>query len=476
MTHSITIIPGDGIGPEIITSVVRIIKKTNVKINWEQHNAGSKIFKQGISSGITNETIDSIKKNKILLKGPLETPVGYGEKSANVTLRKMFETYANVRPVRELPGIKSPYYGRNIDMVVIRENVEDLYGGIECKHTESVSETLKIISKQGCEKIIKFAFEYALSEGRKSIHCATKANIMKMTEGLMKKTFEDIAKLYPNIKSEHIIVDNCAHQMVMRPEQFDIIVTTNMNGDILSDLGSGLVGGLGFAPSANLGNNIAIFEAVHGSAPTIAGKNIANPTSIILSSVMMLRYLGELSAANNIEQALILTLEQNHFTSDVVSNNYNKLSTTEFTDKIIKNIGKKSKSYKERIISKINMPKIKNIVNNKNIKNIVGVDVFIASNLTTKELGEGLENLLKKTPMYLYEIANRGVKVYPNAPTQPDVVDSWQCRLYYKDQKEQSDKIIYETINKIGMFHSWVHIKKLFTINGEKAYSQSQGG
>ena len=323
----ITVIPGDGIGPECIQSALRIMEAVGVPLEWEVREAGASVFKKGIESGVPQETIESIRKTRVVLKGPLETPVGYGEKSANVTLRKLFETYANVRPVREFPNVPTPYSGRGIDLVVVRENVEDLYAGIEHMQTPGVAQTLKLISRKGCEKIVRFAFELARAEGRKKVHCATKANIMKFAEGMLKSTFEEIAPEYPDIEANHIIVDNCAHQLVKRPEQFEVIVTTNMNGDILSDLTSALVGGLGFAPSANIGNEVAIFEAVHGSAPKYAGKNVINPTAVILSAVMMLRYLEEFEAAATIENALLYTLEEGKMrTGDVVG--YDKGSST----------------------------------------------------------------------------------------------------------------------------------------------------
>jgi isocitrate dehydrogenase len=338
----ITVIPGDGIGPECIESALRLLQAVNAPVEWEVREAGAGVFKKGIESGVPQETIESIRKTRVVLKGPLETPVGYGEKSANVTLRKLFETYANVRPVREFPNVPTPYSGRGIDLVVVRENVEDLYAGIEHMQTPGVAQTLKIISRKGCEKIVRFAFELARAEGRKKVHCATKANIMKFAEGMLKRTFEEIAPEYPDIEASHIIVDNCAHQLVKRPEQFEVIVTTNMNGDILSDLTSALVGGLGFAPSANIGNEVAIFEAVHGSAPKYAGKNVINPTAVILSMVMMLRYLGEFEAAATIENALLYTLEEGKVrTGDVVG--YDKgAKTTEYTDAIIANSGQEA--------------------------------------------------------------------------------------------------------------------------------------
>ncbi len=339
--HIVTVIPGDGIGPEVVQATQRVIQATGVPIEWEEREAGMNVFKRGIASGVPKDTIDSITKTRVVLKGPLETPVGFGEKSANVTLRKLFETYGNIRPVREFPSVQTPFSGRGIDLVVVRENVEDLYAGIEHMQTPDVAQCLKLISHKGCEKIARLAFELARAEGRKRVDCVTKSNIMKLTEGMLKRTFEAVAKEYPDIEAQHIIVDNCAHQLVRRPEQFEVLVTTNMNGDILSDLTSGLIGGLGFAPSANLGSEVAIFEAVHGSAPKYAGKNVINPTALILTGAMMLRFLGFLDEATDIEQAVFVTLESGVKTRDIAGDE-KATSTSTYTDAIIQNIGKRS--------------------------------------------------------------------------------------------------------------------------------------
>src|SRR5919201_256492 len=343
-THNVTLIPGDGIGPECVRAAQRIVEATGAKIDWDEHEAGAEVFKKGLPSGVPPETIESIDRTRVVLKGPLGTPVGYGEKSANGTLRKLFETYANIRPVRELPGVPTPYSGRGIDLVVVRENVEDLYAGIEHMQTPGVAQCLKLISRKGCEKIVRLAFEFARAEGRRSVACATKSNIMKLTEGYLKRTCEAIAKEYADIESWHVIVDNCCHQLVKRPEQYDVIVTTNMNGDIMSDLTSALIGGLGFAPSANLGNEVSIFEAVHGSAPKYAGKNVINPTAVIGSAVLMLRHLGEFDAAVKAENALLVTMEEGKVpTGDVVGYDSGKNTpTTQYTDEIIKNLGRTS--------------------------------------------------------------------------------------------------------------------------------------
>jgi isocitrate dehydrogenase len=298
--RTITVIEGDGVGPEITSLTVDLMRASGAIIDVELAEAGGVAFGKGIVSGVPQETLDSVERNKVVLKGPLATPIGEGGKSANVTLRKTFEMFANIRPARELPGIPSPFSGRGIDLVIIRENVEDLYAGIEHMQTPNVAQCLKLISRVGSARIAEATFAFALSQGRSSVVVATKANIMKLTEGLFKSEFERVAKGYSNIESSHMLIDNCAHQLVMKPEDFDVIVTTNMNGDILSDLASGLVGGLGFSPSANLGYEVAMFEAVHGTAPDIAGKNKANPTAMILSGVMLLRHIEEFAAADRL--------------------------------------------------------------------------------------------------------------------------------------------------------------------------------
>src|SRR4051794_27652168 len=392
----VTLIPGDGIGPEVVDSARRIVDASGAPIEWEPRQAGAEVFKQGQPTGVPQDTIDSISRSRVVLKGPLETPVGFGEKSANVTLRKLFETYANIRPAREFPGVVTPYSGRGIDLVVVRENVEDLYAGIEHMQTPGVAQCLKVISRKGCEKIVRLAFEFARAEGRSSVACATKSNIMKLTEGLLKRTFEEIAPEYPEIESWHVIVDNCAHQLVKRPEQFDVIVTTNMNGDIMSDLTSALVGGLGFAPSANIGNDVAIFEAVHGSAPKYAGKNIINPTAVILSSVLMLRHLGFFEEASKIENALVVTMEEGKVrTGDVVG--YDKCaSTTAYTDAIIANLGKKPQKYKIRDYKPLKLPQVSKALDvvRPKARRVVGVDVFVESAVHPEQLGPQIEALL----------------------------------------------------------------------------------
>lgn len=476
----VTLIPGDGIGPECVAAAKKIIDAAGVKITWEERQAGESVFKQGIPSGVPQDTIDSIKKTRCVFKGPLGTPIGYGEKSANVTLRKLFETYANIRPVRELPGVKTPYSGRGIDLVVVRENVEDLYAGIEHLQTPGVAQCLKLISRKGCEKIARMAFEFARSEGRKSVACATKSNIMKATEGLLKRTFEEVAKEYPDIQSWHVIVDNCCHQLVKKPEQFDVIVTTNMNGDIMSDLTSALVGGLGFAPSANLGNEVAIFEAVHGSAPKYAGKNVINPTAVLCSGILMLRHLGEFEAATRIENALMVTMESGKVpTGDIVGYDSPKAAkTTAFTDEVIANLGKTSSTYKVREYKPLKMPtvpaKADPVVAAK--RRVVGFDLFVESADHPTKIGPKLEAVVEGSPVKLKMISNRGTQIFPDKGTVIDCTDASQCRFILRDAAgELSDAALFELLPKLAAAVKWGHIEKLHEFDGQPSYTKAQG-
>ncbi|MGI8825330.1 MAG: NADP-dependent isocitrate dehydrogenase [Chloroflexota bacterium] len=473
----VTVIPGDGIGPEVVQSAQGIIDAVGAPIAWEECHAGAIIFKQGFPSGVPQETIESIRKTRVVLKGPLETPVGFGEKSANVTLRKLFETYANVRPAREVPGVKTPFSGRGIDLVVVRENVEDVYAGIEHMQTPGVAQCLKLISRKGCEKIVRFAFELARSESRTLVHCATKSNIMKLTEGMLKRTFEDVSREYPDIEAQHIIVDNCAHQLVKRPEQFDVIVTTNMNGDILSDLTSGLIGGLGFAPSANIGTDVAIFEAVHGSAPKYTGKNVINPTAVILSAVMMLRHLGEFEGAAAIENAMLVTLESGVLTRDVVGDT-GAASTTTFTEAVIGNLGKTSSTWRVRDYKPLRLPRVSTAPDFVKVaqRRVAGVDIFLESSLGAEELGTAMEGIAGGSPVTLKMISNRGTKVYRPTGAMTDVVDQWRARFMLSDSSDNlSDAAIADLIERIGANHRWAHVEKLQEFDGEPGFTRAQG-
>ena len=302
MKHTITLIPGDGIGPEIVAAAVRVVEATGVEIDWETHILGAQA-QEKFGTTLPDETIESIRRNKVALKGPQMTPVGKGFTSVNVGLRRALDLYANVRPIKTLPNVPSRY--SDIDLVIVRENTEGLYSGLEHTVIPGVVESLKIVTEKATTRICRYAFEYARSNGRKRVTCVHKANIMKLSDGLFLECFEKVAEEFPDIEADNKIVDNCCMQLVLRPEQFDIIVLENLYGDIVSDLCAGLIGGLGLAPGANIGELGAVFEAVHGSAPDIAGQGVANPTALMLSAVQMLNHIGEGEAARRMHEAIL---------------------------------------------------------------------------------------------------------------------------------------------------------------------------
>src|SRR5947209_12985549 len=329
MAHRITLIPGDGIGPEITSAVIRIIKASGIEIEWEEHLAGQAALDK-YGETLPNELLESIKRNKIGLKGPITTPVGKGFTSVNVGLRIALDLYANLRPVRALPNV--PCRNPGLDLVVVRENTESLYSGIEHEVVPGVIESLKIITEKASTRIARFALAYARNEKRKKITVVHKANIMKLSDGLFLKCFEEVGKLYPEVERQTMIVDNTSMQLVMRPEQFDILLCENLYGDIVSDLCAGLIGGLGLVPGANIGEKGAVFEAVHGSAPDIAGKGIANPTALLQSAILMLRHINERAAADKIETAMLKIFEEGKVRTRDVGGS---ASTNEFADAII---------------------------------------------------------------------------------------------------------------------------------------------
>lgn len=326
------LIPGDGIGPEISQSVVDITKAMNLDIEWITYQAGAEyaaktkeVFEPGL--------VDAIKEYKWALKGPTATPIGTGFRSVNVALRQQFATYANVRPIRSFKGIDSKY--ENIDLVMIRENTEDLYKGIEYMVNENMANGVKLITREASEKICRYAFEYAKNNGRKKVTAIHKANIMKFTDGLFLEAFRDVAKDYPDIQPQEVIVDNMCMQLVLRPETFDVLVAPNLYGDIVSDLCAGLIGGLGFAPSGNIGDDYRIYEAVHGSAPDIAGQNIANPSALLLAFALMLEALGQIKEANLLRDALASVVEEGKTVTPDIGGS---ATTTEFTQAIIEKL------------------------------------------------------------------------------------------------------------------------------------------
>ncbi len=324
MPHVITLIPGDGIGPEVCAATRRVLDAAGVRIEWELHDAGAAVAeKRGTT--LPDEVLESIRRNKVALKGPIGTPIGKGFRSVNVTLRQALDLYANVRPVRSLPGVEPRFEGT--DITIVRENTEDLYAGLELMIMPGIAQSMKLITERACTRICEYAFEYAERMGRKRVTVVHKANIMKLSDGLLLETFRKVAQKHPRIEPAEVIVDACAMQMVRNANKLDVIVTENLYGDILSDLGAGLVGGLGIVPGANIGADAAVFEAVHGTAPDIAGQGLANPTALVQSAVMMLHHLGEHVAADRIEKGLLATFARGVRTGDLGGS----ASTKDFT-------------------------------------------------------------------------------------------------------------------------------------------------
>ena len=337
MTAKVTLIPGDGIGPEITESVVKVIEASGADIEWDRQLAGIPAV-QEYGDSVPDQLLDSIRRNKVALKGPLTTLVGKGFRSANVTLRKTLDLYVNLRPVRSIGGISSRF--EKVDLVIVRENTEDLYSGIENLISPGVTQAIKVVTERASHRISRYAFEHARKTGRKKITLVHKANIMKISDGLFLQSFEEVAKDYPDIVAENKIVDALAMNLVMDPSKFDVLLLGNMFGDIVSDLAAGLVGGLGVVPGANIGEDYAIFEAVHGSAPDIAGKNLANPCALLFSALLMLRHLGENAAADRIWKSVLVTLAEGRcLTRDLGG----ECSTTEFTDELVKEVSARAR-------------------------------------------------------------------------------------------------------------------------------------
>jgi len=482
--RKIAIAKGDGIGPEIMDAVLKIFDAANVPLEYEVVEMGKWVFDKGFNNGMTPEAKQTIEDLGILFKGPMETPKGKGVKSINVTARKTWNTYANTRTFQTLHGVDTVFSkaGIPVDITVVRENIEDTYGGIEHMLTHDVALSRRFITRPGSMQVIKYAFEMAKKKNARRITCAHKANIMKITDGLFMEVFYEVAKDYPDLKADDVIVDDLCMKLVTRPDTFDVIVLTNLQGDIVSDLCAGLVGGLGFAPSANIGDHICIFEAVHGTAPDIAGKNVANPTALLLSGIGMLRHLGLMQSAATIENALLYTLEQGIHTGDFGDKNKPSVNTTEFAETIINNFGKQP-SQGAKIASadmpttpthfKLEKNPMLESVETENEK-INGVDFFIESNeqpliIANKCLRHA------GVKFKLINISNRGTQVWPTGSVYTNLVNQYNVRF------ESIDEIPLNQQDVLGLYVSMSGNFKicsselLLMIGDKKAYSLAQG-
>ncbi|MDF1877053.1 NADP-dependent isocitrate dehydrogenase [Sulfurimonas sp. SAG-AH-194-L11] len=481
----ITVAKGDGIGPEIMEASIRVLEAAGADVEWDYIEVGEKVYLSGNTSGIGKEAWDSIKKNKVLFKAPITTPQGGGYKSLNVTIRKTLGLYSNVRPsLSYAPFIPTRYPG--MDVVVIRENEEDLYAGIEHQQTPEVTQCLKIITRPGCEKISRYAFEYAKAFGRKRITCMIKDNIMKLTDGLFVKVFYEIAKEYPEIQADDWIIDIGMAKLVDAPQDFDMVLMPNLYGDVATDILGLMTGSVGIAPGANVGDDIAMYEAIHGSAPRHAGKGIANPSALLLSGVMMMVDIGQARIAEKVHNAWLKTIEDGVVTYDLArklkaeGREYTEVNTEEFADAVIERLGQKPTVLAPKVYGdavKIKKAVLTDVRSQQ--MDLIGVDIFTRGDFNdAKVIGDALVNAAQETGMRLKMISNRGLKVYPNGHPETFLTDHWRCRYYAKNQGDiLKNEDITNMMNIISTLDGIEVIKteNLYKLEGELAYSLGQG-
>lgn len=477
---------GDGIGPEIMKATLRIMEAAGANLSPEFIELGEKVYLSGNSAGIDAEAWNAINASKLIFKAPVTTPQGKGFKSLNVTLRKSLGLFANVRPVKSLHPYVASHFPE-LDVVIVRENEEDLYAGIEHQQTQEVVQCLKLITRPGCERIVRYAFEYARTQGRKKVTCMLKDNIMKLTDGLFHKVFLEVAEEYPMIKHEVQIIDIGAARLAAKPELYDVVVAPNLYGDIISDIVAEIAGSVGMAGSANIGQEVAMFEAIHGSAPDIAGKGIANPSGLINAGIFMLEHIGQTEAAAKIQNAWLYTLEEGFHTADIYQEGISlvKLGTQEFANRIIQNLGKVPQKLKSKERSQGNeVIKIPKYERKYQEKLAVGVDVFLDWQGKNPDiLGEMLKDIAQG-PLQLKMITNRGVKVFPHGNKATFCTDHWRCRFVSKEYVahpqvgylEVKKKEIIDLLTLlVEEDFDIIKTENLYTFDGKLGFSLGQG-
>ena len=476
--RKITIAKGDGIGPEIMNATLAILNAAGAEIEYDEIEVGEKVYLSGNSSGISPESWDIIRRNKVFLKAPITTPQGGGYKSLNVSTRKFLGLYSNVRPCRSF----HPYISTKhpvMDIVIIRENEEDLYAGIEHQQTDEVVQCLKLISRPGCEKIVRYAFEYAKQQNRKKVTCFTKDNIMKQTDGLFHQVFNEIAAEYPEIENEHWIIDIGAAKIADTPEVFDVIVMPNLYGDVVSDIAAQITGSVGLAGSSNIGEECAMFEAIHGSAPMIAGQNIANPSGLLQGAILMLTHIGQTAVAQKIQNAWLKTIEDGVHTFDIYKEGTSKVKvgTKEFAEAVIGNLGNepsvlKSVTYSDNTI--MNLPKYQRKAPAK--KELVGVDVFVHWPGEDPNALAELVNQINIEGAQLSMITNRGIKVWPEGFKETFCTDHWRCRFKPAKGTSTTKQTIIQLLSKaVDCNIDVIKTENLYAFDGVEKYSLGQG-
>jgi len=475
----VTVAHGDGIGPEIMSATLEIIQAAGAQLEIEEIEVGEKVYLKGISAGIEPESFDSIRRTKVFLKAPITTPQGGGFKSLNVTTRKTFGLYANVRPcVSYHPYIKTKH--PVMDVVIVRENEEDLYAGIEYQQTPNVMQSLKLITRPGTEKICRYAFDYAVRNNRKKVTCFSKDNIMKMSDGLFHKIFEEVGAEYPSIEKEHWIVDIGAAKMADTPEAFDVIVMPNLYGDILSDVAAQIAGSVGLAGSANIGTGAAMFEAIHGSAPRRAGQNLANPSGLFLGSIMMLVHIGQTEVAERAHNAWLKTIEDGVHTYDIFRDGVSKqkVGTKEFAQAVVARMGQKPE--KLPVAAYNAAPKQtaseKALTLSTSKKELVGVDLWIADEKPNPEAMAKTLEPITGSELKLTMMSNRGMKVWPNASKDIYAVDHLRCRFLGANGGAVSHKATAALISRAAEAGlDIIKTDSLYTFDGQRGYSLAQG-
>jgi isocitrate dehydrogenase len=472
----ITVARGDGIGPEIMDATLRILEAGGAALDIEEISIGEAMYEQGYNNGIAPEALDSLRRTKVFLKAPITTPQGGGFKSLNVTIRKTFGMYANIRPcVAYAPFVATKHPG--MDVVIVRENEEDLYAGIEHQQTDEVVQCLKLISRPGCERISRYAFEYARAHGRKKVTAFTKDNIMKMTDGLFHKVFEEVAAEYPDIENEHWIIDIGAAKMADTPEAFDVIVLPNLYGDILSDVAAQIAGSVGLAGSANIGAHVSMFEAIHGSAPRRAGQNLANPSGLFLGAVQMLVHIGQGDVATKVHNAWLKTIEDGIHTYDIFEEGVSteKVGTSEFADAVIARIGQVPSTLKAVEYAAGDTISITVKERPPATKTQLGIDVFVHWRGSIPELADKV-NSAAEASLPLTMISNRGQMVWPDGSPETLTTDHWRCRFLAPNGGTISavDGISLQgRMAEIGL--DPIKTEGLFAFDGEPAFTKGQG-
>jgi isocitrate dehydrogenase len=477
----ITVAHGDGIGPEIMAATLHILKEAGANLDIETIDIGEKVYLAGNSSGIEPSAWDSLRRTKVFLKAPITTPQGGGYKSLNVTVRKTLGLYANVRPcVSYHPFVETKH--PNMDVVIVRENEEDLYAGIEHRQTQQVYQCLKLISRPGSEKIVRYAFEYARRNNRKKVTCFTKDNIMKFTDGLFHKVFDEIAAEYSNIENEHWIVDIGAAKLADTPEAFDVLVMPNLYGDVLSDVAAQIAGSVGLAGSANIGEHVSMFEAIHGSAPRRAGQNLANPSGLLLGAVMMLVHIGETEVAERVHNAWLRTIEDGVHTYDIYEEGHSKqkVGTREFAEAVASRVGQRPETLKAasyKTVAETSDKPREGRQREAAKKDLVGVDVFLDwTKGTANDLGDSLTKL-NGDGIQLEMMSNRGVKVWPGGHAETFCSDHLRCRfLAPTDGGEVSHPQIISLLKRIAdEGFDFIKTENLYNFDGARGYSLDQG-